>query len=196
MADNKNGRDKQARDQENRQRRREMLAELERMDELEPDVEEEELDDLEAELEAVTFPATAATIVDAVGDYQIDETHTAADLLPETETESYETPTEVKMRVQRPTIAGAMKQIVEASAETRGVSFGNSQEEAYEKTLRALRAIDADDDDEGVDYMTKWIVEQIREKGKLPGSRAVRREAAKFCRREGYSISNNDWLGI
>jgi len=44
--------------------------------------------------------------------------------------------------------------------------------------------------------MGDWIVEQIREKEKKPGSRAVRREAAKFCRANGYEVRNDEWLGV
>jgi hypothetical protein len=41
-----------------------------------------------------------------------------------------------------------------------------------------------------------WIVDQIDERGKLPSSRAVRRQAAKFCRANGYPVSADEWLGV
>ena len=196
MADDKSGRDKQAHDEAKRQLKREMMAELERMDETEPPVPEEDLGELEEELEAVEFPATGAELVAELGDVPVSEEYVAADLIPETENDHYETPGAVTTQLQRPTVAGAMKTITEASEEARGVDFGRSQWDAYQKTLRALAAIDADDDDETVTMITEWIVEQIEGKEKLPGSRAVRRQAAKFCRAEGYEISNNDWLGV
>lgn len=89
-----------------------------------------------------------------------------------------------------------MKRVVEAADAHQRAEFGTSQRRAYEKTLRALAAIDADDDDEGVRVVTDWLVERIHEKDELPGSRAVRRRAAKFCRERGYQVSSNDWLGI
>lgn len=196
MADNKNGRDKQALDEAKRQQKREMVAELERMDETEPPVPESDLDELKEELDGVAFPATGAELVAAVGDVPVYEEYVAADLIPETENDRYETPGAVTAQVQRPTVAGAMKAVTEASETVPGIEFGRSQWDAYQKTLRALAAIDADDDDETVTMITEWIVERIEQKETLPGSRDVRRQAAKFCRAEGYEISNNDWLGV
>ncbi len=196
MADNRSGRDKQAHDEAKRQQKREMIAELERMDETEPPVPESDLGELKEELEAVEFPATGAELVAKVGDVPVYEEYVAADLLPKTDNDLYETPGAVTAQVQRPTVAGAMKAITEASETVPKVEFGRSQWDAYQKTLRALVALDADDDDETVTMLTDWVVDQIETKEKLPGSRAVRRQAAKFCRAEGYEISNNDWLGV
>jgi hypothetical protein len=100
------------------------------------------------------------------------------------------------MRVQRPTIAAAMRRILEASETLPNGNLRGSQREAYEKTLRELKAIDADDDDEGVRVITDWVVERIRDKGNLPESRAVRKQAAKFCRANGYQVRNDEWLGV
>ena len=199
MADDKRGRDKQAQDADRRQRERDVVAQLERGDETEPPVERGELDEFEAELESLAFPATGAEVVSAVGDREIESTegvYTVEELVPATDEETFDSPDTVVVRVQRPTVAAAMKRIVEANETVQHVDLGESQREAYEKTLRALKAIDADDDDEGVRAITDWIVERIREKEKLPGSRAVRREGAKFCRANGYPIRNDEWLGV
>jgi len=199
MADDKRGRDKQARDEKRRQQERDALEALERSDETEPPVEETQLDEFETELDALTFPATGTEIVDTVGDRSIetpDGTETVAALVPDTDEEQFDSPAAVRLRVQRPTIAAAMKRVVEASETLQNTDLGHSQRDAYEKTFRALKAIDADDDDEGIQVVADWIVEQIHEKGALPGSRAVRRKAAKFCRSNGYSIRNDEWLGV
>ncbi len=199
MADNKSGRDKQARDQERRQREREIAAELERGDEVEPPVDPSELAYFETALDAVTFPATGAELVSAIGDREIeavDGTYAVADLVPDAEEETFEDPTAVRVWVQRPTIAAAMKRIIEASEPLPDEELGRSQRDAYEQTFRALGAIDADDDDEGIAVIADWIVERIDEKAKLPGSRDVRRQAAKFCRGNGYEIRNDEWLGV
>jgi hypothetical protein len=196
MADNKRSRDKQAHDESKRQQRREMITELERMDETEPPVEESDLSDLTEKLGAVAFPATGAELVSEVSEFPVDEEYLAADLIPETENDRYETPGAVTTQLQRPTVASAMKTITEASETVSGIEFGRSQWDAYQKTIRALAALDADDDDETVTMTTEWVVDQIETKTKLPGSRAVRRQAAEFCRAEGYEISNNDWLGV
>lgn len=199
MADTKNGREDQAQNAEKRQRQREIAEALERGDETEPPVEDRELDDVEKALDSVAFPATGAEIVDAAGDQEVatpDRTYTIAEVLPESDEEEFEDPDAVRMRVQRPTVAAGMKRIVEAKDALPGAELSESQREAYERTLRELRAIDAVDDDEGITAITDWIVERIREKEKLPGSRDVRRQAAKYCRRNGYEVRNDEWLGV
>lgn len=199
MADNKSGRDKQADDQARRRRERDLELELARGDEPEPPIEPEALDDLEAALDSVSFPATGAEVVAAVGDREIaaiGETHTVESLVPDADAETFESPVAVRERVQRPTVAAAMKRVVEASETLPETDLRGSQRDAYEKTFRELKAIDADDDDEGIQVMTDWIVERIRDKEKLPDSRAVRREAAKFCRTNGYEVRDDEWLGV
>lgn len=199
MADDKGGRDKQAQDADRRQRERNIVAELERWEETEPPVDERELGDLEVALDSVEFPATGAEVVATVGDRELDSAegrHAVAELVPETDSETFETPEDVRVRVQRPTIAASMKRVLEASETVSNVSLGTSQREAYEKTLRALKTVDADDEDEGVRYITDWVVDRIHEKDRIPGSRAVRREAAEFCRSNGYEVRSDEWLGV
>ena len=199
MADDKRGRNKQARNAERRQREREAAAELERGDETEPPVDAAELADFEAELEAVTFPATGTEVVAAVGDREIESaegSYRLEELVPETDEETFDAPAAVLVQVQRPTVAEAMKQVVEASTTLRNPEFGQAQRKAYEKTFRELKAVDAVDDDEGIQAISDWIVERIHDKETLPSSRAVRREAAKFCRANGYEVRNDEWLGI
>jgi hypothetical protein len=199
MADDKSGRDKQADDAERRQREREIATELERGDEREPPVGAAELADLEAALEELTFPATGAEIVAAIGRREIESvegSYRIEELVPETDEETFDSPAAVRVQVQRPTVAAGMKRIVEASRTLRSTDFGWTQRKAYEKTLDELEAIDAADDDEGVRAISDWIVERIRDEETLPTSRAVRREAAKFCRTNGYEVRNDEWLGI
>lgn len=199
MADNKSGRDKQAQDQDRRQRERAIRTELERGDEPEPPIDPSELATVEVALESVEFPATGADVVAAVGDHEIaarDGTYTVEELVPAVPLETFDSPTAVRERVQRPTAARAMKRVVEASATLSNTSFPSSQREGYAKTFRALENVDADDDDEGIAYVREWIVDRIEETGKLPGSRDVRREAAKFCRRNDYPVRNDEWLGV
>ncbi|WP_336133569.1 DUF5789 family protein [Natronomonas amylolytica] len=199
MADDKQGREAQADTADKRQRERAIATELERRDEPEPPVDPSELAYFETELESVSFPATGADIVAAVGDREIeaaDGPHEIAELLPDTDVETFDAPEEVRVRIQRPTVASAMKRVVEAAGTLPNVEFGTSQRDAYERTFRELEAIDADDDDEGIRAIREWVVERIHEKGKLPGSRAVRREAASFCRENGYEVRNDEWLGI
>ena len=198
MADDKSGRDKQARDEDRRQREREIAAELERGDEAEPPVDTAELAYFETALDDVTFPATGAAIVAAVGDREIESavgTYAVADLVPDVEAETFDSPAAVRVRIQRPTVAAAMKRIVEASDPLSDEELGESQREAYVRTFRALEGIDGDDD-EGIAFMADWIVERIREKEALPGSRDVRRRAAKFCRTNGYEVRDDEWLGV
>ncbi|MFC6863895.1 hypothetical protein ACFQGE_10500 [Halomicroarcula sp. GCM10025817] len=199
MADNKGGRDKQARDAERRQQEREVATELERGDETEPPVEAAELGDFEGELEAMNFPATGTEIVATLGDRTIESvkgSYTVGDLVPETDEETFDSPAAVRVQVQRPTVAAAMKRVVESSETLRNTEFSWTQRKAYEMTFQELESIDADDDDEGITAISDWIVDQIHEKEKLPSSRAVRRQAAKFCRANGYQVRVDEWLGI
>jgi len=199
MADTKSGRDKQAHDEERRQREREITAELERGDEAEPPVDAAELAYFETALEAVAFPATGAEIVAAVGDREIEAaegTYAVADLVPDADGETFDEPAAVRVRVQRPTIAAAMKRVAEAVDTLPNETLSRSQRDAYERTFRELKDIDAVDDDEGISTIADWIVERIGERERIPGSRDVRRQAAKFCRANGYEIGNDEWLGV
>ncbi|QSG13319.1 Uncharacterized protein HSBGL_2925 [Halapricum desulfuricans] len=199
MADDKRGREDQARNEERRQRARAIAAELERGDEPEPPVEPAVLADLESELESVSFPATGADVIETVGDREIesvDGPYTVEELVADTDAERFDTPESVRVRVQRPTVATAMKRVVEAAGTLRNEELGDSQRTTYEKTFRELKAIDADDEDEGIEVVADWIVDRIHEKETLPGSRAVRRRAAEFCQANGYEIRNDEWLGI
>ena len=176
-----------------------MATELEHSEEIVPPVEAEELADLEAELEELTFPATGIEVVAAIGDREIESAEgrfRIEELVPETDEETFDSPAAVRVQVQRPTVAAAMKRVVEASETLRNTDFSWTQRKAYEKTFKELKAIDADDDDEGIQVISDWIVKRIRDREMLPTSRAVRREAAKFCRTNGYEVRNDEWLGI
>jgi hypothetical protein len=199
MADDRNSREKQADDADRRQRERAIEVELERLDDPEPPADTSELAYFVEGLEAVSFPATGAEIIAAVGDREIESaegTYKAKVLLPDSEAETFEGPEAVRQRVQRPSVGGAMKRIVEATDGRPSLEFGTSQRDAYERTFRELAAIDAGDEDAGIAAVRDWVLERIEEKGTLPGSRAVRREAARFCRENDYQVSNDEWLGI
>ena len=198
MGDTKSGRDEQADDEEQRQRERELAEALDRGDEPEP-VDPGTLADLEAGLDDLEYPATGTDLVAAVGEYEVttsDGTYALADLIPDTEAETFDSPAAVSVRVERPTVAAAMTRIIEASRDVSGLELGASQRAAYEKTFRALQAVDTLDDDEGVVAITDWVVDRIEATDDLPGSRAVRRRAAKYARANDYSVSADEWLGI
>ena len=195
MADDKSGRDKQAHDADRRQREREIRAELERYDEAEPAVDDAELDEVEAELEAISFPATGAEVVAVVGERRVTagrESYAVKELLPETDVETFEGPEIVRVRIRRPQVASAMKRIVEAADSVRDTEFPPKRRDAYEKSLRAMAAIDADDEDSGVRALQDWVLDRSEEKGKLPGSRDVRRQGAKIARKHGHEIRNDE----
>ncbi|MHB9287140.1 hypothetical protein ACKVMT_08875 [Halobacteriales archaeon Cl-PHB] len=199
MPDDKRGRDKQARDTKRRQRERYLAEELERRDETEPPVDDSKLQWFAEELDALSFPATGSDVVAAVGDREVEapeDTYAVADLLPDSTAETFDSPDSVRIRIQRPTVATAMKRIVEASETIRNESLEAGQRHAYEKTFRELAAIDAVDEDEGIRVVADWVVDRMRSDQEIPGSRAVRREAAAFCRENGYEVRNDEWLGV
>lgn len=199
MADDKNGREAQARNEERRQRERAVANELERGDEPEPPVDPADLGEIEAELESLSFPATGARVVATVGDRTVTAgrtTYTVEQLVPETETETFDSPAAVREHVQRPTVAAAMKRVAEAAESLQDADFRRTQRAAYERTFQELAAIDGVDENEGIEVIADWILDRIDRKGKLPGSRGVRREAAKWCRANGHQVSNDEWLGV
>ncbi|ELY63367.1 hypothetical protein C489_19141 [Natrinema versiforme JCM 10478] len=162
-------------------------------------MEAEQLTGLEADLEELTFPATGTAVVASIGDREIESvegSYSLEELVPETDEETFDSPAAVRVQVQRPTVAAAMKQVVEASTTLQNTDFSWTQRRAYEKTFTELKAIDPDDDDDGIQAISDWIVERIRDEETLPTSRAVRREAANVCRTNGYQVSNDEWLGI
>ncbi|SDE96813.1 hypothetical protein SAMN04488067_101267 [Halorubrum xinjiangense] len=199
MADDKDGREKQAADEDRRQRERDVEAELERGDEPEPPIDPDEVDEFEAALEPLTFPATGREIVAAVGTRELESgtrVYAVADLLPDADIEAFDAPETVRERIRRPAVATAMKRVVEAAATLENEEFGRSQHEAFERTFRALSDIDELDDEEGVEAIADWAVDRIAEKETVPGSRDLRRQAAKYCRKHGYEVRNDEWLGV
>jgi len=199
MADDKEGREKQARDEDGRQRQRDVDAELERGDEPEPEVDAVDLGDVEAEIERLEFPVTGAEIVETIGDREISTTterYTVEQLVPNTDRALFDSPDHVRVRIRRPTVAAAMKRIVEASEALPNEELDGSQYDAYEKTFLELEQISPDDYDEAITEVRDWVVERIRDKEKLPTSRGIRRQAATVCRRKGHKVRNSDWLGI
>lgn len=199
MADDKNARDEQARRADRRQRERALRAELERGDEPEPPDDAEDVPEIASALVELTFPVSAAAVVDAIGDLALerfDGSRAVETLLPDSTVETFESPAAVLARVRKPTVAEAMKRIVEAMETLPKTKRRGTPLDVYEKTLRALQSVEADDDDEGVRAVGDWIVERVLDDGRLPGSRAVRRKAAEFCRRNGYAVSNDEWLGV
>ena len=119
-----------------------------------------------------------------------------AELIADEYAESFASPAAVTERVERPAVALAMKRVVEASSDLPEGRLEGSQREAYAKTFAALAAIDPIDDDAPTAAVADWIVERIDRTDKLPGSRAVRRQAAAHCREHGYQVRNDEWLGI
>ena len=199
MADDKDGREKQAADEDRRQRERDVEAELERGDEPEPPIDPDDVDEFEAALEPLTFPATGREIVAAVGTRELaspSRVYAVADLLPDADVEAFDTPATVRERIRRPAVATAMKRVIEAAATLEYEEFGRSQHEAFERTFRALSDIDELDDEEGVEAIADWAVDRIAEKETVPGSRDLRRQAAKYCRKHGYEVRDDEWLGV
>lgn len=92
-------------------------------------------------------------------------------------------------------VESAMERIRAADDENPTERFDREQQhEMYEKSLESLRAIDADDDDEGVTVVADWIVDRLSD-GARPSSVDVRQRAQTFCRANGYEIPNDSWLG-
>ena len=191
MPDTREGREKQARDRDRRQRERAIREAIARADEAEPP------DDFDEVIDEQPYPTTTEEVIAAVAARRGAEPDDAVPLeerLPRGET--FDSPAAVRDAVRRPSVAVAMDRIEAAARDvTDGEGLG-ARREAYEKTFRALAAVDEDDEDEGIAVLTRWVVDRIRENGRVPRSRAVRHRAANYCRANGYPVRNDDWLGV
>lgn len=198
MPDNKRGREEQARNADRRQREQAIKAELERMDEPEPAFDEGELAFFETALEELEFPATGDEIVTSMGHRELEGSETSyrvGELLPSTDTETFEDPTVVRKQVQHPAVAKAIKRIVEATESIPNVALSGAKRAAYVKTFQKLEDIDAVYGEDGINVVTDWVIGELEETGKLPNSRAIRRRAGRYCRETGYEIETDEWLG-
>lgn len=91
-------------------------------------------------------------------------------------------------------VESAMRRIADADDSHTGRADRDQQFEMYRKTLRALEDIDADDDDEGITVVTRWIIDRMERTGERPSSKAVRERASEFCHNNGYEIPDDSWL--
>lgn len=106
MADNKKGRDKQARDAENRQREREIEESRERADEAEPAHDElgERLGDLDDALKTHDYPTTTEELIEAYGDREVETQgglKSIDEVLASIDNETYDSADDVRNRIQR-----------------------------------------------------------------------------------------------
>jgi len=194
MGDTKDGRESQARKDLERQQQRAVAEELDRWHETEPPRA------LEDELESLTYPVTAGEVAEGVGDHEVTvgdgEPIPVAEVVERSAVESFDSPEAVREHVRKPSVAASLRRLRAASDDAGLGSEYRAKEEAFEKTLRALEDVDADDDDdEGVAAVTAWVVERLAETGSLPKSRRVRNFAAAFCRENGHEVRDDGWLG-
>lgn len=105
MADDKQGRDKQAQDQDRRQRQRALKEELERWGETEPI--DAALQDLELMVETYEYPATPEELHEEFGDETIETEQgplTVGDVFGEEPDRTYESATEVRELIRESVI--------------------------------------------------------------------------------------------
>ena len=206
MADTKDGREEQAHHAERRQRQRELAEALARGDEPnpEPEFEAVDTDDLaavESELDALSYPATGAAVVERVGDRELaapDDTYTVGELISDSGRVRFDSPGTIRARLARPTVAAALRRITQAVGTVEALSDREIDERlaAYERTFRELVAVAPDDYEDAIQVVTEWILDVVRGDERLPSSRAVRRRGAVYCRANGYDIGDDDWLSV
>lgn len=105
MADNKSGRDKQAADEERRQRERELEEARDRADEAEPVHDEtgERLGNLDDALETHDYPMTTEELIETYGDYEVETqggTRSIAEVFASIDNERYDSADDVQTRIQ------------------------------------------------------------------------------------------------
>ena len=104
MADNKKGRDKQADDQERRQRERELTEARDRAGEVEPPLNhpDHELGDLNAALETIHYPTTTDELIEVYGDRTVHSQRGSTairNVLALIDNETYDSADEVRTRM-------------------------------------------------------------------------------------------------
>lgn len=103
MGDTKKGREKQANDEERRQRERELTEAVDRADEPEPaDEADGELGELDSALEEHDYPATTDDVIAAYGDREVetqDGRESVEDVLAPIDDERYDSPEDVRNRI-------------------------------------------------------------------------------------------------
>ena len=101
MADDKQGRDKQAADEERRQRDRDLQEARDRADESEPG---KQLGDLDDALEMQDYPTTTEELVEAYGDYEVETQggrKSVEEVLAPVDNRTYDSADDVRNRIQR-----------------------------------------------------------------------------------------------
>lgn len=105
MADDKQGRDKQADDEKRQQREHEIAEARNRADEAEPmrDDPGEQLGDLDEALKTHDYPTTTDELIESYGDYQL-ETQSGhkslEEVLASTDNQTYRSADDVRSRIQ------------------------------------------------------------------------------------------------
>ncbi len=196
MSSHRNARDKKAHDDDNRQRRREITTELQRRED--PPLHEEALAMLSQEVDDEEYPLTGAELLEAASEAELEtdvDKLGLEEVVPDSHSLRFQSTQDLYLKLGRPTVASSIRRVVEA-ADAGDLEFGNGQLDTYRKSFVALQEIKEDDGDEGVEEIADWIVDRVEDGRGLPGSRAVRREAANNCREKGYTVSIDDWLGV
>jgi uncharacterized protein YwbE len=90
------------------------------------------------------------------------------------------------------TIDNAAVEALDVATRLEARAKAGSQREGYERSLREIERVAGK---QAAGELTEWIVEQIHTNEKFPHSKKVRNHGAKICRSQGFSMSDNDWLG-
>lgn len=105
MVDSKNDRDKQARDEENRQRERDVTEARQRADEPEPPHDQDDqLGDLDAALEDHDYPTTPDELITAYGGREVESKRgwkSIEEVLAPVDNETYDSADAVRQRILR-----------------------------------------------------------------------------------------------
>ena len=106
MADTKTDRNKQADDEERRQRERELAEARDRADEAEPsrDNPGEKLGDLDPALDTHEYPTTTHELIEAYGDHEVESREgwkSIGEVLAPIDDETYDSADDVRHRIQR-----------------------------------------------------------------------------------------------
>lgn len=67
-----------------------------------------------------------------------------------------------------------------------------SRRDRYERAIREVYDVAGR---EAATALVEWIQEYVRERGRFPEARDVRRQGRAICRERGHEVSTSDWPG-
>jgi hypothetical protein len=86
----------------------------------------------------------------------------------------------------------SVKDVFDLGTRRQAKQKEGSRRNVYEKSLREVQQVAGDEE---METLKRWIIQSIRENGRLPSGRETRKRGAQICRDRGQSIPTGSFLG-